>query len=55
MPDTIKKTVAYLIIAFLLFYLLTQPVAFAGVVRSLGIWLRDGFDALLRFFSALTS
>ena len=54
MPDTVKKVILYLVAGFLIFYLVTQPVAFAGVVRSLGSVIGEGFDALMRFFEALT-
>ncbi len=53
MPDVVKRVFFYLVAAFLIFYLVTQPVAFAAVVRSLGSALAAGFDALMRFFEAL--
>jgi len=57
MTDTARKVVAYVVIGFLLFYLVTQPVAFAAVVRSLGTTLKDGGEALVEalhsFFKAL--
>ena len=53
MPDTVKRVFVYLVAAFLIFYLVTQPVAFASVVRSLGSAIGEGFDALMRFFEAL--
>ena len=54
MPDTVKKVFVYLVAGFLIFYLVTQPVAFAAVVRSLGSAIGEAFDALMRFFEALT-
>lgn len=54
MPDAVKKVAFYLVAGFLIFYLVTQPVAFASVVRSLGAALGEGFDAVMRFFEALT-
>lgn len=54
MTDAVRKTVFYLVAGFLVFYLVTQPVAFAAVVRSLGSAIGDGFEALMRFFEALT-
>ncbi len=54
MTQTLKKGAGLLIAGFLVFYLLTQPVEFAGVVRSLGSWLDTGFHGLIRFFNALT-
>jgi len=53
-PETAKKAFAYLVVGFLLFYLVTQPVAFASVVRSLGSVLGEAFEAVMRFFEALT-
>ena len=54
MPDTVKKVFVYLVAGFLIFYLVTQPEAFAAVVRSLGSAIGEAFDALMRFFEALT-
>ncbi len=54
MPEVVKKVALYLVAGFLIFYLVTQPVAFASVVRSLGSAIGSGFDALMRFFEALT-
>jgi len=53
-PDTVRKVFVYLVAGFLIFYLITQPVAFAAVVRSLGSAIGEAFDALMRFFEALT-
>ena len=53
MTQTLKKTFTLLVVAFLLFYLLTQPQQFAEVVRSLGSLLEAGFDSVIEFFNAL--
>ena len=53
MTQTMKKTFTLLVLAFLLFYLLTQPRQFAEVVRSLGSVLEAGFDSIIQFFNAL--
>jgi hypothetical protein len=55
MAETMKKTLTLLVVAFLLFYLLTQPEQFADVLRSLGSFLEDGFERIIDFFNALTS
>lgn len=52
-PEAIKRGVAYLVLGFLFFYLVTQPEAFAAVVRSLVAALGEAFQALMRFFEAL--
>jgi hypothetical protein len=53
MAHTMKKTVTLLVVAFLLFYLLTQPEQFAEVLRSLGAALEAGFQRIIEFFNAL--
>jgi len=54
MTQTLKKTFTLLVVAFLLFYLLTKPAQFAEVVRSIGSLLEAGFDSIIKFFNALT-
>jgi predicted PurR-regulated permease PerM len=53
MAQTMKKTLSLLVVAFLLFYMLTQPQQFADVLRSVGSTLQAGFDQVIEFFNAL--
>lgn len=55
MAQTMKKTLSLLVIAFLLFYLLTQPQQLAEVLRSVGSTLEAAFQRIIEFFEALTS
>jgi hypothetical protein len=51
--DTAKKAVYVLVVAFLLYYLITQPVNAAHVVRTVLDWIVIAFNAIVRFFRAL--
>ena len=42
-----------LVIAFAVFYLLTQPQAAADAVRGAGNVVRDAFNAVITFITAL--
>jgi predicted PurR-regulated permease PerM len=55
MAQTMKKTLTLLVVAFLLFYMLTQPEQFAQVLRSLGSTLQAAFERIIDFFNALLS
>lgn len=55
MAQTLKKTFALLVVAFLLFYLVTQPQQFAEVLRSVGSALEAGFERVIKFFNTLLS
>ena len=48
-----KKLLGGVVIAFALFYLLTQPAAAAEVVKGAGRVVEDAFNALIAFISAL--
>lgn len=53
MTDVIKRTLALLVVAFAVFYLLTQPEAAADAIRGAASAIGTGFDAVIRFFGAL--
>jgi hypothetical protein len=42
-----------LVVAFLLFYLVTAPVQLANTLEDIGGFLEDVADSLVRFFHAL--
>ncbi len=42
-----------LVVAFLLFYLVTAPVQLANTIQDIGGFLEDVADSLIRFFGAL--
>lgn len=48
-----KKAIVLVVVAFLLFYLITQPVASADAVHTMLGWLRDGAEALITFLKSL--
>jgi hypothetical protein len=48
-----KKLLGVAVIAFALFYLLTQPQSAADAVRSAVAIVGDAFDALITFVTAL--
>jgi hypothetical protein len=54
MAQAVKRTLTLLLIAFLLFYLLTQPRDFAEVLRSVGSTLEAAGERIIDFFNALT-
>jgi len=49
-----KKLLGGVVVAFALFYLLTQPADAAGVVKGAGGVVGDAFNAVIAFFNALT-
>jgi hypothetical protein len=51
-PGT-KKVVTWLVIAFVAFYLITNPDNAAGVVRGAGGFVSDGFTAVITFLTAV--
>lgn len=53
MTDGTKKVVTWLVIAFVAFYLITNPEEAAGAVRGAGGLIGDGFEALIRFFTTV--
>ena len=48
-----KKVLGYLVVAFLVFYLVTQPDAAGDAVQSLFDLLQRGADAVVTFFRSL--
>lgn len=48
-----KKLLGVVVIAFAVFYLLTQPAAAADAVRGAGGVLQDAFHAVVTFLNAL--
>ena len=48
-----KKLMGGVVVAFALFYLLTQPQSAAEVVRGAGNVVGDAFNALIAFITAL--
>jgi len=50
---SLKKVTGLLVIAFLIFYLLTRPTEFANTIDDIAGWFSDAFDSLIRFFQAL--
>jgi hypothetical protein len=50
---SLKKVTTLLVVAFLIFYLLTRPTEFANTLDAIASWFSDAFDALIRFFQAL--
>jgi hypothetical protein len=55
MTDVAKKGITFLIIAFALFYLVTQPAAAADAVKAVGDGIGATFKAIIAFFDALSS
>lgn len=49
-----KKVLTWLVVAFVAFYLFTQPQASADFVRGVLGLLQDGAEAVGMFFSSLT-
>lgn len=49
----VKKIVGLLAIAFLLFFVITQPASAAGVVQSILATLRDAAESIAAFFRSL--
>ena len=48
-----KKVVSWLAIAFVAFYLITNPDDAAGAVRGAGEIIGDGFESLIQFFTSV--
>lgn len=49
-----KKIAIWLLIAFLIFYLVTQPDGAAGIVNGIIGGITDGFAGLGRFLNGLS-
>ena len=48
-----KRVIVFLIVGFFLFYLISQPVAAAGAVRTVFGAVALAFRSIVQFFSAL--
>jgi hypothetical protein len=48
-----KKVITLVVVAFVLFYLITQPVQSANVVHDILGGLRDAADAIVTFIKQL--
>jgi hypothetical protein len=55
MTDAAKKGITFLVIAFALFYLVTQPEGAATAVKAAAFAIGQAFSAILKFFDALSS
>jgi hypothetical protein len=55
MTDAAKKGLTFLVIAFALFYLVTQPAAAADAVKAVGDAIGQTFESIIAFFNALSS
>ncbi len=55
MTDAAKKGITFLVIAFALFYLVTQPTAAADAVKAVGSAVGQTFQSIIDFFNALSS
>jgi len=50
---TIKKIVAWIVLLFIIFFILTQPATAASLLRSVGNGIADAVSALASFFQSL--
>ena len=48
-----KKALIIVLIAFVVYFLLTQPEGMAGALGTIGSWFVDAFEAIITFFSEL--
>ncbi|WP_166355213.1 hypothetical protein [Phytoactinopolyspora limicola] len=48
-----KKALIILLIAFVVYFLLSAPEGMAGVISSIGSWFGDLFNAIITFFTEL--
>jgi hypothetical protein len=53
--ETAKRALFILVFAFALYYLITQPVNAAHVVRAVIDFIAAAFNAIARFFRALVA
>jgi hypothetical protein len=49
----LKRIVGFLVVALIIFFIITQPRSAANVVQSLGATLRDAADSITTFFTEL--
>jgi hypothetical protein len=55
MTDAAKKGITFLVIAFALFYLVTQPEGAANAVKAVAFAIGQTFQAIITFFNALAT
>ena len=48
-----KKLIVLVVVAFVLFFLITQPQESADVVDSILTWLKDGAESIITFVKTL--
>lgn len=49
----LRKVIIVLVVAFLLFFLISQPTQSAGAVHAVLSWLKTGADAIITFVRGL--
>jgi hypothetical protein len=54
-PMNAKKLTTYVVVAFVIFYLFTQPTAAAGAVKGVFDGVATGAERLSSFFTTLVS
>ena len=52
MSASLKKVTVLIVVAFLIFYLLTRPTEFANTLEDIAGWFGDAFDSIIRFFQS---
>lgn len=55
MTDVAKKGVTLLVLAFAVFYLVTQPEGAADAVKTVMDAVASGIESIIQFFRALVS
>lgn len=48
-----RKVIIILVIAFIVYFLLTQPEGMADLLGGIGSWIADLFEAIITFFTEL--
>jgi hypothetical protein len=49
----VKKTLFWLVIAFAVFYLISQPSGAAGAIKGAATGVEAAFNSIITFFSSL--
>lgn len=49
----IKKTLIWLVIAFAVFYLISQPSSAAGAIKGAAVGVQAAFNSIITFFTSL--
>ena len=52
-PVNLKKLIIILVVAFVLFFLISQPTQSATVVTNILNWLKSGAEAIITFVRSL--